>query len=123
MKILSKCIAAFLVVLPAFSFSQVTDRIKLNQEGFYPGAPKIAVVTGDTGTGKFYVTSTNLRDTIFTGTLSNEKQSAYSSTTTRIADFSPLLKKGSFVVCVPEVGNSYVFEINKMSIKMLQKRH
>jgi len=101
-----------LVLIPAFSFSQVTDRIKLNQEGFYPNAPKVAVVTGEVADGPFYITSTNLRDTVFTGTLSAQKQSANSSTVTRIADFSPVVKKGSFVVCVPGAGNSYVFSIS-----------
>lgn len=112
MKKISKCIAGLLWLLPLSSFSQVTDHIKLNQEGFYPNAPKVAVVTGDVPAGKFYVASTNLRDTVFAGTLSSEKQSAYSSTKTRIADFSAVTKEGSFVVCVPDVRNSYVFEIN-----------
>ncbi len=95
------------------SFSQtVTIQIKLNQSGFYPDAPKIAIVTGETSASKFYITSTNLRDTLFTGVLSEEKQSAYSSTKTRIANFSSFSTKGSFVVCIPDVGNSYVFEIN-----------
>lgn len=112
MKIFSSSIVGIFILIPAFSFCQVTDRIKLNQEGFYPNAPKVAVVTGDVSDGKFYVTSTNLRDTVFSGTLSAEKQSAYSSTHTRIADFSRVSKKGSFVVCMPGVGNSYVFDIS-----------
>jgi len=111
LKTFTQSFATLLVLIPAFSFSQVTDRIKLNQEGFYPNAQKVAVVTGEIADGQFYVTSTNLRDTVFAGTLSVQKQSAYSSTVTRIADFSPVIKKGSFVVCVPGVGNSYVFSI------------
>jgi endoglucanase len=98
---------------PATVYSQnVTASIKLNQLGFYPNAPKTAVVTGSVAATTFYVTSTNLRDTFFTGTLSEEKQSAYSSTKTRIANFTSLTKKGSFVVLVPGVGHSYVFEIS-----------
>ncbi|MEO9070941.1 MAG: glycoside hydrolase family 9 protein [Ginsengibacter sp.] len=112
MKTFTTSFAYLLIIIPAFSFGQVTDRIKLNQAGFYPNAPKLAVVTGDSAGGQFYVTSTNLRDTVFSGTLSAQKQSAYSSTITRIADFSPVVKKGSFVVCVPGVGNSYVFSIS-----------
>ena len=101
-----------LLIITSNCFAQVTDRIKLNQEGFYPEAPKIAVVTGDVQAEKFYVTTTNLRDTVFTGILSAVRQSQYSSTKTRIADFSLFSKTGSFVVCVPGVGNSYVFEID-----------
>lgn len=94
------------------SYSQtVTDRIKVNQLGYYTSAPKISVVTGSTDAQTFYVTSTNIRDTLFTGKLSEEKQSANSTTKTKIADFSSLQKKGSFFVLIPGVGHSYVFNI------------
>ncbi len=94
------------------SYSQtVSDRIKVNQLGYYTNAPKIAVVTGSTDASDFYVTSTNLRDTLFKGELSQEKQSANSSTKTKIADFSSLTKKGTYVVLIPGVGHSYVFDI------------
>src|SRR3954447_8401285 len=94
------------------SYSQtVSDRIKVNQLGYYTNAPKIAVITGSTDAQTFYVTSTNIRDTLFTGKLSEEKQSTNSSTKTKIADFSSLQKKGTFVVFVPGIGHSYVFEI------------
>lgn len=105
-------IVLLFLIFPSISFSQkISLRIKLNQSGFYPNAPKIAVLTGSDSSTDFYITSTNLRDTVFTGKLSEEKQSAYSSTKTRIANFSSLTAKGSFVVCIPGVGNSYVFEI------------
>jgi len=108
-----KYITTFLLLLPFFSFSQaVTDQIKLNQVGFYPNAPKVAVVTGEVASNDFYIASTNLRDTVFRGKLSEQKQSAYSSTKTRIAVFSSFTDQGSFVVCVPGAGTSYIFEIN-----------
>lgn len=102
-----------IIILPCSLFSQnVTTRIKLNQLGFYPNAPKTAIVTGTVSSSNFYITSTNCRDTFFTGTLSEEKQSAYSSTKTRLADFSSLTNKGSFVVLINGVGHSYVFKIS-----------
>ncbi|HXS58878.1 MAG TPA: glycoside hydrolase family 9 protein [Hanamia sp.] len=108
-----KYITTFLLLLPFFSFSQaVTDQIKLNQVGFYPNAPKVAVVTGEVASNDFYIASTNLRDTVFRGKLSEQKQSAYSSTKSRIAVFSSFTDQGSFVVCVPGAGTSYIFEIN-----------
>jgi len=101
------------VIFSFKSFSQnVTDRIKLNQAGFYPYGPKVAVVTGTVSANNFYVTSTNLRDTLFKGTLSEERQSINSSTKTRIADFSSVQTKGSYVVLVHGVGHSYVFRID-----------
>lgn len=119
LKTFSKLIV--LLLFPAFSFCQVTDRIKLNQEGFYPGGPKTAIVTGDVTSDKFYIASTNLRDTVFSGTLSALMQSANSSTKTRVAVFSPVSQNGSFVVCVPGVGNSYVFEIGNNVINTVAK--
>lgn len=89
----------------------VTDRIKINQLGYYIKAPKIAVVTGLVSAQSFYVTSTNLKDTVFTGTLSNEMTSKNSSLKTKVADFSSLNKKGIYVVLVPGVGHSYVFVV------------
>lgn len=89
----------------------VSDRIKVNQLGYYTNAPKIAVVTGSTDAQTFYITSTNIRDTLFTGKLSEEKQSTNSSTKTKVADFSSLHRKGTFFVLIPGVGHSYVFDI------------
>ena len=106
-------LTALLVTVSGTVFCQkVTPRIKLNQLGFYPSAPKLVIVTGETTANQFYVTGTNLRDTVFTGTLSDEKQSQNSSTKTKLADFSLLKTKGSFVVLIPGIGHSYVFQIS-----------
>ncbi len=100
-------------IFPALIFAQqLTTDIRLNQLGFYPNAPKIAVVINDSASTNFYITSTNLRDTFFTGKLTDEKKSAYSSLKTRIANFSSFSGRGSFFICVPGMGHSYVFEID-----------
>ena len=122
MKIIAGFFIAFIIFSPFGSFSQtVTEQIKLNQVGFYPNGPKVAVVTGEVSSDDFYIATTSLRDTVFSGKLSEEKHSSYSSTKTRIAVFSPFTGKGSFVVCVPGVGTSYVFEINDSVNKNLAK--
>ncbi len=86
-------------------------RIQLNQVGFYPAAPKVAVVTGTTTATTFRVTSADGRTVFFSGKLSAEKQSKFSSTVTRTADFSALKRKGTYVISVPEVGTSFPFQI------------
>lgn len=91
-------------------FSQ--GAIQLNQLGFLTQAPKVAVITSQTQQTAFFILCANLKDTAYRGSLSNEKASAYSSLRTRIADFSPLTKKGSYVVFVPGLGHSEVFSIN-----------
>lgn len=89
----------------------VTNNIRLNQVGFYPSAPKIAVVSAAVDSEDFYLIRTNSKDTVFTGTLSEKRQSAYSGKTTRIADFSAMKKEGSFVLSVPGAGQSFPFPI------------
>src|ERR1035437_1508016 len=87
------------------------ENIKLNQLGFYPFGPKVAVLTASTPSNQFFILPTNGTDTLFKGTLSVEKQSAFSKTKTRIADFSGFEKPGSYVLYVPKVGKSYPFKI------------
>ena len=90
---------------------QVSDRIKINQLGFYTHSPKVAIVTGQTNERAFFITSTNASDTLFQGTLSGEQQSSNSSTLTRVADFSTFTRAGSYVLLVQGIGHSYVFTI------------
>lgn len=106
---LSSCIA-FLISL-SVSAQEGSSRIQLNQVGFYPQSPKIAIITGKTDANQFTITSPDKKTTFYTGTLSAERPSRYSSTVTRMADFSALFKKGSYVVSVPGVGTSYPFSI------------
>jgi endoglucanase len=90
---------------------QGSERIQLNQVGFTPSSPKIAVVTGKTDATKFYITVND--GTLFTGSLSQERQSKNSSTVTKMADFSAFNREGVYRISVPGVGTSYQFRIGK----------
>ena len=96
---------------------KLTENIKLNQVGFYTNAPKQAIVTGGSAEKYFYITSTNLRDTFFTGTLGTINKSAYSTTVTQLADFSTFQKKGNYVLLINKLGHSYIFSINDDLLK------
>ena len=113
----TKLFLLWLVTLPVSLQAQnVTSTFKLNQSGFYPNANKMAILT-DTNTGlNFYITSENSKDTFFTGVLSEQRQSAYSSTKTRVADFSSFTKPGKYIV-VNGTNHSYPFEIKNDAIK------
>lgn len=108
-----RSIALMLLALPAAAQQQ----IRLNQSGFYPLAPKIAVVTGKVPAKEFFVLTRNGKDTVFNGSLGPEQPSANSSTLTRIADFSALTAKGEYVVYVPGVGTSYPFPVTADALK------
>jgi len=91
---------------------QLDDHIRLSQSGFYPSAPKTAVVVNDSTINNFYVISVNNNDTVYLANLGAVLHSNNSSLTTRIADFSSFNKTGNYIVVA---GNkqSYPFSIQK----------
>ena len=103
----------FQLFLPIAAHTQTLPAIQLNQVGFYPHAPKLAVVTGDVNPSPFYVLGQGKKDTVYKGTLGTEKRSAFSSIKTRLADFSPLRKEGVYILLIPGIGISHPFEIRK----------
>jgi endoglucanase len=112
-KIAGVSLLALLTVLHISSPAQSSDRIKLNQVGFYPDADKIAVVTGDISSDLFYVVSIPSHDTVYRGTLKDTLHSKWSSPVTRIARFSQVNKPGRYVIYVAGAGQSYPFTIGK----------
>ena len=95
-----------------FGFGQiVSDSIVLNQLGFYPAAPKIAVVKGNTKPSSFSIINTENNKVVYKGSLGELRQSRNSSTQTRIIDFSAFVKPGNYKINVPSVGDSYSFTI------------
>jgi endoglucanase len=90
--------------------------IQLNQLGFYPNAPKIAVLTNPSNASTYYVLSPNLKDTFFIGKAGVEKQSAYSNTKTSVLDFSGLKKTGQYILKLGTV-QSYPFTISNDATK------
>jgi endoglucanase len=105
------CVAvAFLILLvPGASARQSSD-IKLNQIGFYPTLPKVAVIR-NRGLTPFYVINASSQDTAFRGTLTSQQQWSYSGESVGRADFSDLTSTGSYVLAIPGVGSSYAFDI------------
>src|SRR5580698_1972513 len=113
-------ILLFAVAQPLFSQSATPPpAIEVNQIGFYPLAPKCAIVTGLTVRDVFFIVSigTNsaswaLRtDTAFIGRLGPVVASANSSLSTRYADFSAFRRPGLYRVVVPGFPNSAAFSI------------
>lgn len=94
------------------NFSQQPDQsIQLNQLGFYPASPKIAVITGEGTATHFSVIDAATKDTVLKGVSGPVRQSAYSSTKTRIADFSAIQKAGQYYLSVNGAGNTISFLI------------
>lgn len=99
------------------------SRIRINQVGYYPDAPKIGVVIAEVGggnglttaggNGSFYIISVVGSDTVFTGVLGPLMPSSNSSLLTQAADFSALRKEGVYMISIPGLGRSYSFRIGK----------
>lgn len=96
----------FIFSFTLFSWAQ---EIKLNQVGFYPNAPKKAVVR-DAGTDNFEIISVSGDTTTLSGELLSANEWPYSGETVRIADFSQLNTPGSYFVRINGV-DSYDFNI------------
>ncbi|HWK07247.1 MAG TPA: glycoside hydrolase family 9 protein [Puia sp.] len=111
------------------SIRLTAQSIRINQLGYYPHAPKIAIVTFSPGSvdaattdQPFYLLSPHGHDTaytgpegppdtVYTGRLGPLQHSTNSSVTTRIADFSAITKEGVYEIAVPDIGTSYPFRI------------
>ena len=100
-----------LAMMPNLFAKAIPAAIQINQLGYYIYAPKIAVLTNDSTSATFYIVEAKSNDTVYRGKLSEVKQSANSSTKTRIADFSALQVKGEYRVVVPGIQPSYPFQI------------
>lgn len=90
-----------------------SQRIQLNQIGFFPEGEKIAIVTGHTDATTFSIISVDGKKNYFNGRLSNERQSENSTTLTRIADFTAFTKPGTCRLRIDGVGESYPFKVNE----------
>ncbi len=87
------------------------SKIRLDQVGFYPYAPKIAIIiSGDDSI--FYVRNSK-KAIVFKGRLTKSVKPGFAGDYTRIADFSDLQQTGKFQLMTPGLGYSYPFEIKK----------
>lgn len=107
------CIVVFshLTVCSQLKTDSGKYRIRLNQIGFYPDAPKIAIVLAGKSTG--FSLQTTDRKTLFKGVLKKSLQPNYAGQYTWIADFSACHKPGRYVLNIAGIGTSYSFSISR----------
>ncbi len=116
-----KTCKSLLFIVSIFShhlFCQFSNQIRLNQIGFYPTASKKAIVQ-NVGNTYFYLV--NGKDTVFKGKLSALKRWEYSNERVSIADFSEMKKCGKYQLVVPNVGYSFVFEIQNHALENIAR--
>ena len=103
-------LSVFLACAQPVSAQHLAEAIRVNQVGFYPAAPKVAVVVG-AAAGKFYLTTPDLATTVFTGELGPQQYAELSFQQTRTANFSDFKVEGTFVLWIPGLGFSHQFQI------------
>jgi len=89
--------------------AQNQTNIVLNQLGFFPDAPKVAIVSGKT-TGKFLV-QTTAGKVVFSGRLKASGNTDFAGIKTALADFSAFHQTGTYRIAVAGLANSYSFSI------------
>jgi endoglucanase len=95
----------------AYAAEEVSLQIKLDQVGYLPGAPKLAVVTAAAKT--FAVKRASDNATVFKGTLGAATLDADTGDSVQLADFTTLRLPGSYYLDVPGVGHSWTFSIRR----------
>jgi endoglucanase len=88
------------------------ETICLNQIGFYPGAPKEAVLSVATPQQSFQLKDAGTGKMVFTGSIQASTGHAGAEAHSSI-DFSGFRKPGNYYLEVPGMGRSYSFEIKK----------
>ena len=92
-------------------YVQEVARIVLNQAGFYPTAPKIAVLISDVNISDFFILNVKNKDTVFKGSPGITKQSSNSSLKTQIADFTAFKVPGSYQLVIGKGQATVEFKI------------
>ncbi|HEY4289746.1 MAG TPA: glycoside hydrolase family 9 protein [Puia sp.] len=90
--------------------------IVLNQIGFYPDAPKLAVVILPVSSDSFFVIGRPAGDTAFSGKLGVAIASANSSLMVRLADLSGLNREGTYNILVPGLPHSLSFTVERRAM-------
>lgn len=85
--------------------------IKVNQVGYLPDAPKIAVLEGDAEAERFMVVDASSNDVVFEGEIGRAEIDPNSGERVRHLDFSSLRDEGEYAVVVPGAGSSHKFRI------------
>ncbi|HEY1113184.1 MAG TPA: glycoside hydrolase family 9 protein [Chitinophagaceae bacterium] len=111
MKLIKEMLALAATGITLVAVAQPAGSIRINQAGYYTNGPKVVVVTGTGNSDRFFVLTAEGRDTVFKGVLSAEKTSLFSSTKTRVGDFSKVQKSGRYVIAVPGAGPSFPFRV------------
>lgn len=109
-------------ISPAIELPDIGDQnIRLNQIGFYPTAPKIAVVVSKKPAADFYLIRVRDEAKVFQSKLADTRPTELSKELTQAADFTSFQTPGTYQLVVPGIGTSYPFVIASVVHRDLTK--
>src|SRR5512136_2425894 len=88
-----------------------TPDIKVDQVGYLPAAPKVAIIVSKTPAASFVVRRVGEGTIAYRGTLAALVADANSGDAVQAADFTSLRQQGRFYLDVPGVGVSWPFAV------------
>ena len=103
-------ICALLIASCALAESPTTD-IKVDQVGYLPAAPKIALVSAAVVASSFAIRRSADDSFVARGELTPPRDDPDSGDHVQVADFSILREPGKYYIDVPKVGRSWDFQI------------
>lgn len=104
-------LSCFITICSFGQTKKSEENIHLNQIGFFPIGTKTAIVVGNEASQFSLISANNLKDTIYSSTLTKGGLWEPSDEETYKANFSKITKTGDYVLYVKNVGNSYPFSI------------
>jgi endoglucanase len=103
-------LAFFLLALPCLAGNPVAE-IKVDQAGYLPRAPKLAMVVASKPATEFEVHRKKDGAVVLRGQLTAPMRDADTQDAVQTADFTKLVEKGEYYIDVPGVGRSWDFAI------------
>ncbi len=92
--------------------NEIVEHIRINQLGYYPKAPKRLVLASEKVSVKdFEIVNAKTLKTVYTGVFSEPIQWPLAGETVRVGDFSIFEESGEYFIRIPDVGDSYNFQI------------
>ena len=86
--------------------------IRINQLGYYPKAPKKAIVVSNKAGTNFELIDLDKKTKVYSGQLSETTYWELSDEQIRVGDFSDFTRPGQYVIHIEGVGYSYPFDIS-----------
>lgn len=106
------CLLSMLAIAVTSSvFAADPSKIHVDQVGYLPQYPKVAIVAATQGVNEFTVVNAETNAIVYKGTLSAPVKDVSSGDAVRQADFSAVTAAGTYVIAIDGIGRSYTFKI------------